>query len=358
MAKKADHHVLVADIGGTNLGVAIFSQSGKDRFEPVCHHAYHTRQIRNMPAFFRRYLRREGRRLDPKVQSACIDFAGPINSDRSTASLTNLDLTFTATEVIEATGIENLTLLNDFEAVGFGVEVLMANKPEAFVRLSRSGKLPPRSGVKPTALVLGAGTGLGTTVLIHDPVSGRYRPLPAEGGHVDFGAVEELDFRIAQWIRAHRNDSPDNPLNRERVVSGRGLANVFEALSELEPHLGGAEMRKTVFSAKVPDRPAIISKNAGRDTLCRRALDIWLRSYARAAKNSVILPMAPGGVFLAGGVAAKILPEMQSGTFMKEFLRCDIPNIRAILKRIPVFVVTDYRIGLYGCANVAVNGLV
>jgi len=355
---RADQHVFVADIGGTNLGVAIFARSGKDRFEPVCHHTYHTKQIRDIPSFFRSYLRREGRKLDPAVRSACIDFAGPIGANRSRAALTNLNLTFTAREVREAVGVESLTLLNDFEAVGFGIEVLIANRPEAFVRISRSGKLPPRTGRKPTATVLGAGTGLGTTVLIYDPVSGRYRPLPAEGGHVDYGPVDEIEFQIAQWIRKHRNDSPSNPLNRERVVSGRGLANVCEALAELKPELGSPKMRREFFRVRLQDRPAFISGNANHDALCRMTLDLWLRSYARAAKNSAILPLAQGGVFLAGGVAAKILPEMQTGTFMKEFQRCDIPNIRSILRRIPVFVVTDYRIGLYGCANVAANGVV
>ncbi len=355
---KADQHVFVADIGGTNLGVAIFAQSGKDRFEPVCHDTYRTKQIRHIPDFLGAYLRRKGRRLDPKVRRACIDFAGPIGADRSRAALTNLSLTFTASEARKALGVESITLLNDFEAVGFGIELLIANRPEAFVRLSRSGKLPPRTGQKPTAAVLGAGTGLGTTVLIYDPVSGRYRPLPAEGGHVDYGPVEEIEFQIAEWIRQHHNDSPRNPLNRERVVSGRGLAYVCEALAGLRPELGSPKMRREIFGAEVQDRPAIISGHAERDALCRMTLDIWLRSYARAAKNSAILPLAPGGVFLAGGVAAKILGEMQSGTFMKEFLRCDIPNIRAILGRIPVFVVMDYRIGLYGCANVAVNGVV
>ncbi len=355
---KAEQHVLVADIGGTNLGLAIFARSGKDRFEPVCHHTYRTRHIRNIPEFFESYLKREGRRLDPKVQRACIDFAGPIGADRSRASLTNLNVTFTAREVMDAVGVESLTLLNDFEAIGFGIEVLIANRPEAFVRISSAGKLPPRTGQKPTATVLGAGTGLGTTVLIYDSVSGRYRPLPAEGGHVDYGPVDEIEFEIAQWIRKHHNDSPANPLNRERVVSGRGLAYVCEALAELRPELGSPEMRKEFFRIKLQDRPAFISGNANHDALCRKTLDIWLRSYARAAKNSAILPLAHGGVFLAGGVAAKILPEMQSGTFMREFRRCDIPNIRAILRRIPVWVVTDYRIGLYGCANVAVNGVV
>jgi glucokinase len=352
-----NHHILVADIGGTNLRVAIIAQSGRDRYEPVCHHTYHTARIRHIPTFLGHYLKRKGRRLAPRVRSACIDFAGPVDSKRTVVSLTNLDLRFTAREAVEATGLERVTLLNDFEAVGYGLEVLIENKPEAFVRLSRAGRLPRRSDSRSTALVLGAGTGLGTTILMPDPATGRFRPLPGEGGHVDYGPVEEEEFQIAQWIRRHKNDSPRNPLNRERVVSGRGLAFVCEALAELRADLGSPSLRKKILRTKTADRPAVIAENAKRDSLCREALDVWLRSYARAAKNSAILPLAPGGVFLAGGVAGKILPEMRSGTFMQEFLRCDIPNIRAILKRIPVFVITDYEIGLYGCANVAVNGL-
>jgi glucokinase len=190
-----------------------------------------------------------------------------------------------------------------------------------------------------------------------DPATGRFRPLPGEGGHVDYGPVEEEEFLIAQWIRKHKNDSSRNPLNRERVVSGRGLAFVCEALADLRPDLGSPLLRKKILRTEPSDRPAVIARNAGRDSLCRESLDVWLRSYARAAKNSAIFPLTPGGVFLAGGVAGKILKEMRSGTFMREFLRCDIPSIHSILKRIPVFVITDYEIGLYGCANVAVNGL-
>ena len=352
-----ESHVLVADIGGTHTGVALFASMGEDRLEPVCHQTFRTTRIANIPEFLGRFLRKEGRHLEPKVHRACLDFAGPIGPDRDQARLTNLPQTFTAEEARHALGVEKLVLLNDFEAVGFGLEVLIANRPEAFVRLSRAGKLPPRRGRKPTAVVMGAGTGLGTTVLIHDSSTGRYRPVPGEGGHVDFGAVEEIEFKVAGWIRCHRNNSLANPLNRERVVSGPGLANVHEALSELEPGLGSAEHRALILKARHSERPALIAGHAGEDALCRKALDVWLRCYARAAKNSAIFPLAPGGVFLAGGIAAKILPEMKSGVFMKEFLRCDIPNIHAILQRVPVFVITDYRIGLYGCANVAANSL-
>ncbi len=352
---EVKNHILVADVGGTHVGVAIFRHYGDGRFEIDRYKTYRSNKVHGFGNLLRKYLKTEAQGLQPNVGKACIDFAGPIGPKRRDAVITNLDWGFTAEEVLEATGIDELTLLNDFEAVGFGLEVLIENRPEAFIQLSRSGKLPPSKGKKPTAVVIGAGTGLGTTILVHDSATGKYRPVPGEGGHSDFVAVEEIEFRIAQWVRRNMNDSAREPLDCEKIVSGPGLNNVFQALAALEPDLGNRALINRLLASDPYIRPALIAKQASRDALCRETLDIWLRCYARAAKNSAIFPLAPGGVFLAGGVASKILPEMQSGVFMKEFTRCDRPNIRTLLRKTPVFVVTDYRIGLYGCANVAIN---
>ena len=348
-------HILVADLGGTNLGVAIFAHLGRGKFEPVAHRTYRSKKVRDFGKLLGRFLKEHGRGLEPPVRRACIDFAGPVEPPREEGWVTNLGWGFRARDVLESTGLEEIALLNDFEAVGYGLEVLLENQPQAFVRLSRAGRLPSRGGAKPTVVVIGAGTGLGTTILVEDRATGRYRPVPGEGGHSDFIAVEEHEFRIAQWIRKHRNHSPRNPLDRETIVSGRGLVNVYEALADLEPGSARKAALNAVRRAAPYDRPALIAGGAQTDPLCRRTLDVWLRCYARAAKNCAIFPLAPGGVFLAGGIAAKILPEMRSGLFMREFTRCDVAPIRDLLRRTPVWVVTDYRIGLYGCANVAVN---
>jgi glucokinase len=334
----------------------LFACSAGGRYEPLIHETYRSRQTDSFPGLLRRFLRKH-REVEPPVRTACIDFAGPVGEDRLRAAPTNLSWSFTVDEVRDATGLERVTLINDFEAVGLGVETLLTNRPEAFVRISRSGRLPTRGKQRPTLAVIGAGTGLGTSILVWDPARGKYLPVPGEGGHVDFAPIEEDEFRIAEWIRRNVNSSPSAPLNREKVVSGPGLVNVYRALAALEQGPGDRTIENKVLKAQPYDRPAIIVGNAGRDPLCRKALDVWLRCYAAAAKNCVVFPLAPGGAFLAGGIAAKILPEIQSGIFMREFRRCDVPNIKAILNRVPVFVITDYRIGLYGCANVAVNGL-
>jgi glucokinase len=351
---QPERHILAADIGGTHIGIAIFATYASGKLEPVRHETYPSKKTKSLPRLLAKFLKQHAFALVPKITRACIDFAGPVGPDRSKAFVTNLGWGFTAEEIQDETGIEELTLVNDFEAVGYGFEVLLANRPESFIRISPKGKLPNTKGKKPTAVVLGAGTGLGTSILIHDSASGKYRPIAGEGGHADFVAVDEIEYRISQWIRTHLNQSPRNPMDCEKIVSGPGLANVFLALSNLEPaQASGATER--ILKLDPRDRPAAVVENAQTDALCRKTLDIWLRCYARVAKNSATFPLAPGGVFLAGGIAAKILPEIQSGVFMKEFTRCDIPNIRSILQRTPVFVITDYRIGLYGCANVAVN---
>jgi glucokinase len=204
-------------------------------------------------------------------------------------------------------------------------------------------------------VVLGAGTGLGTVILTPDSGSGKYVPIPGEGGHSDFVAVDEFEFQVMQWLRREINQSPGNPLEWEAIVSGPGLNRLYSAVAALEPQLEKPRISQSILRVNQEDRPALIVKNAVRDRLCRKVLNLWLRSYARMAKNSALFPLAPGGVFLAGGIAPKILPHLKSGVFMKEFARCDQDRYRRLLKQTPVFVVTDERIGLFGCVNAALN---
>jgi glucokinase len=351
-------HVLASDVGGTHIGLAVFAWYGEDRFEMVHHETHRSRKTSSYSAILEKLIRTHGRRLRPAISAASIDFAGPVGPDRSCAEITNLDWGFSADEIRTATGLDRVTLLNDFEAVGYGFEVLRANRPDAFVRLSRTGKLPALKGKKPTVAIIGAGTGLGTAILVQDSATGRYRPIPGEGGHADFIAVDEEEFRIAEWIRKNVNHSPQNPADCERVVSGPGLINLFYAVAATRADLADEKMVRKIDKADSYDRPAQIIGGAQAGVpLARRTVDLWLRAYGRAAKNHALFPLTPGGVFLAGGIAARILPEMQSGLFMKEFRRCDMPNIRRLLVRTPVFVITDYQIGLYGCANAAIHGV-
>jgi len=219
----------------------------------VCHKTYQTRSVRGIPGLLGGFLKKEGRRLDPPVRSACIDFAGARGAGPRQGFLTNYPRDFRRRKY---RGYRRRPgdLLNDFEAVGFGLEVLIANRPEAFVRLSRTGKLRPcrqatyrrDSGRRDRA---------GNRGTYPRFLERQISTLPGEGGHADLVTVEDLEFRVSCWIRKHRTTSPGNPVDTEKVVSGPGLANVFEALAELEPQIGDPALRKKVFRNKVSDRP-------------------------------------------------------------------------------------------------------
>ncbi len=354
-SNKTLNHILAADVGGTHLRLAIFAHRGDDNFRKIRETTRLSRKVKDFPALLHRFLRHGASGLQPPVRTGALCFAGPVGARRSVAALTNLNWRFTAAEIREKTGLEELILMNDFEAVGYGFEVLLKTRPEAFVRLSRAGKLPPPKGRRPTAIVIGAGTGLGTSILVQDASTGRYRPVPGEGGHCDFIPLSSGEFALAEWARANLNRSAKNPADRETFLSGPGLFNLCRALRDLEPGMGDPAAWKAIARKDPYDRPGEIVRSALQDPLCRKALDLWLRAYARVARNSALFPLAPGGVFLAGGIAAKILPELRSGVFMEEFARLDKGSIRAILKRTPVFVVIETGIGLYGCASVAAD---
>src|SRR5262245_40278517 len=157
---EARTHILTADLGGTHLGLAILAHRPDGSFEPVVHKTFRSRTIRSFPATVARFLKQNGRRLDPPVRQACVDFAGPVGPKRDEGFVTNLGWGFTVQELFDATDLEEITLVNDFEAVGYGLEVLLYSHPDAFVRISRGGKLPARNATKGTAVVIGAGTGL------------------------------------------------------------------------------------------------------------------------------------------------------------------------------------------------------
>ena len=350
-----ESHILAVDLGATNTRLGIFAVRGPGTFEQVRFKNFPSRKIRNLPTLLREFLESEESRLHPPVRAAAIGYAGPVDARRSRAFITNLGWLFTAREVFDAVPIEELTLLNDFEAVGFGLEVLLSNAPQSFVRLSTRGKVST-DRKRPTIVLIGAGTGLGTAIVSYDPSAGRYRPIPGEGGHVDFAPVDEIDYQVSRWIRTHRNRSETYPADWEKIVSGPGLVNTYCALADLDSSCETSSATHTsILQADPFDQPAMIAAGAQTDDLCRRALDFWLRCYARVAKNFGTFPLATGGIFLAGGIAAKLITELQSGIFMAEFVRHDIPEMRNLLKKRPVFVVTESRIGLFGCVNVAVN---
>jgi glucokinase len=217
---------------------------------------------------------------------------------------------------------------NDFEAIGHGIAAL---RPDELCTLHEA---PARS--RAPRVVLGAGTGLGVALLI--PCADRYEVFPTEAGHIDFGGGDELQDGLLAFLRAEFGH-----VSWERVVSGPGLVNIYRYLLA---HDGASDTTGLLLA---PDPAAAIASAA--DARANAALALFTRLYGAIAGNLALACLARGGVYLAGGIAAKILPHLQQGGFAHSYT--DKGRMRPVVEDIPVHVVTNPQIGLLGALLVA-----
>ena len=266
--------------------------------------------------------------------AACFGIAGPISATPrgEVARVTNLPWVIEGARIAEALGIVRVRLINDFQAIGYAVETLA---PRDLVTLQVGAR---RAGA-PCA-VIGAGTGLGQTLLAWQ--SDHYEAVPTEGGHVDFAPTDELQTELMRYL-AQRYGR----VSYERILSGSGLVALYSFFTERGVKAGAQ------LPTDAPDPAAAVSAAAlaGSDEAAVAALDLFVKVYGAHAGNVALAYLAAGGVYIAGGIAPKILPALRAGEFVRAFR--DKGRMAALLERFPVEVVINEKAGLQGAAIAA-----
>lgn len=305
--------ILVGDIGGTNARLAL-TEAGST--EPLHEWRVATADFSDFASVLAAYLAR----TKAAISAGCLAVAGPIHDGGRSARLTNLPWTIDAVALERKLGLGHLTLANDFAAAAMGVTVAPA---ESIVPL-QDGK-PVADAPK---LVIGAGTGLGMATLVRHGVA--WQVLPGEGGHVGFSPLDEDQDRVFQALRAEHGR-----VTAERVVSGPGLTSIHRILTGT-----------TLDAGEISRRAMIEADEAALDTL-----NVFLTAYGAFAGDMAMAVLARGGVYLAGGIAAKLLPILAASPFLPAF------NAKAehadLVRLMAVSVVTDNSLGLRGAACLA-----
>jgi glucokinase len=139
----------------------------------------------------------------------------------------------------------------------------------------------------------------------------------------------------------------------ERVLSGPGLKNIYDFLRDSARETEPAWLQDAMSTASDP--AALISQHGleGKATICERTLEIFAGAYGSEAGNVALRMLAVGGVFLSGGIAAKILPKLRGANFLEAFI--EKGRMRTLLAQIPIKVVTNDRVGLIGAARYALT---
>ena len=321
--------ILAGDVGGTKTALAIVDVQGRrcgvGRLE-----RYRSAEHAGLEEIVDRFLETERTR----PVAAGFGVAGPVRGGRS--SITNLPWKLDERRLARGSGIRTVALVNDFAANALGLRFLGARQLATLAR----GRRDPDGPIA----VLGAGTGLGEAGLVRNGAVEAV--VPSEGGHVDFGPRSPLEDRLAAWLRKRFGRA-----TRERILSGGGLVLLWEFLAREGLAKSSARAKGEIEAAN--DRAAAISRLGlgRRDRLARAALSWFAEIYGSETGNLALQYRATGGVFLAGGIAPKILPVLRTRAFLAAFR--DKPPMRGLLEAIPVHVVLDARLGLYGAAAAA-----
>jgi glucokinase len=338
--------VLGGDVGATNTDLCIAGVKGNG-VEPLFMLRFRSQELLGIVEAINETLRFADERYGIHVADACLSPAGPMNAERSYCKLTNVAWDIDVRKVLAGTLLGSVALVNDFEAVGFGIPFL---GEKDLLELPHPGKHFPKPVPKSIKGIVGAGTGLGKAILLFDEKKGMYVPSPSEGGHEDFPVADSFEYELMLFAKDRRGG--ESLLNFEELLSGRGLVMIYYYLHEMEV-FDRNDVFEEVLTADAASKPAIISKHSRRDPACKRTFELFVRFYARALRNFALNILARGGMYIAGGIAAKNISFFTSGELMKEF---EINHTQhKLLRDIPVFVITNYNVSLFGAANVAAN---
>lgn len=321
--------ILAADVGGTKTLVGLFERAApRPRLLDV--RTMRTLDFDGLPAL----LDAAVGPLDPRVTVLSFGVAGPILD--GVATMTNVPWRVSAAELAAVTGVDDVRLLNDLEAMAHSVSVLHDDE----LHTLQAGR-PSASG---NAALIAAGTGLGEATLHR--VDGRIRPVPSEAGHSDFAARtdEELSLVVALRARFGRVDI-------EHVLSGPGMVHIAA-----HTHDGGScpvagDLTADGAAARVSDAGA--PGSATPCPACIAAVRLFVGAYGAEAGNLALRTVATAGVYLGGGIAPKMLRALQEGGFIAAFT--DKAPMRALLEAMPVRVILNDQAGLIGAAVAALE---
>ncbi|MGK7904914.1 MAG: glucokinase [Hormoscilla sp.] len=339
--------LLAGDIGGTKTILRLVEAAADINSWQTLHEAtYPSQNYPDLVPIAREFM--TGR--EEKPEKACFAIAGPVVNN--TAKLTNLPWILDNQRLETEMEIGRVSLINDFAAIGYGVLGLKS----ADIYSLQAGKRDEKAPIA----VIGAGTGLGEAFVIKQGSNPRI--FATEGGHADFAPRNELEFQLLKYLREKYNV---RRISVERVVSGQGIVAIYQFLRDCaartlrdrpicqeSPEVGDVvrTWEQEIGREKTVDPAATIAMAATkkRDMLSERTMQMFIEAYGAEAGNLALKLLPYGGLYIAGGIAAKNYKLLESEGFMQAF--SDKGRVSNLLEKVPVQIVLNQQVGLIGAA--------
>ena len=323
--------ILGGDIGGTNTNLGIFGIKN-NLLKLILSFHFNSKELKDLHSAVNETLDYIKKNYGMNITKACFGIAGVLSYKKDYAKITNVKWNVSKNILLKKTKLKKILLINDFEAIGYGMNML--TKKDIIV-IKKAQKIP-----KATLIVIGAGTGLGKTTLIYNEAHKSYVPMHSEAGHSDFAAQNQFELELIKFIRRHKRIKQN--ISYELVLSGQGLINIYLFLRKTR------KFKETIYTREIDEsknQPELISKYRSIDETCGAVFKTFKTIYAKFAKNFALDALPFGGVYVAGGIAQK-----NKEIFDRKFVRIFGHNykIEEVLKKIPIYLISNYNVGLLG----------
>ena len=307
---------LVVDIGGTNARFALVAE---DSLQPQREKVVRCADFEGLEQAVHRYLQDNG---NPAVREAALDVATGITGDF--VQLTNGPWGFSIEQTRRNLGFDRLHVVNDFTALALAVPIL---RPDELQQIGGGAAVC----ATPIA-VIGPGTGLGVSGLV--PVGKGWVALQGEGGHTAFSPMNAREIGVLGWLQRRYEH-----VSTERVVSGMGLENLYQALCALD----GVEAQ--------PFGPDKITAAAlsDSDAQCAQAVEMFCGILGTAAANLVVTLGARAGCYIGGGIVPRLGDYFARSPFRARFETKG--RFSSYVAAVPTYVILSQTPALRGLAT-------
>jgi len=323
--------IIAADVGGTKTHLAVVKANTAC---DILHEAiYPSQQYSSFAPLLQNFINDSGVSAQ-QLNSLSVALPGVVNETQ--AQLTNLPWVLHKQALKDEFKLDEVRFLNDFQASAAGISCLR----DSDKIIIQPGK--PVEGE--TRVVVGAGSGLGLAwaqsgqqLDNNKNRSSAYTTFSTEGGHVDFAPTTPLQIQLLQYLmQTYRH------VSYERLLSGAGLETIYTFLSSLLPSLS-----QDIHSVDNPaTAPSIVARANSGDVLAAQALTLFTEIYAAYIGNLALVFKPAGGIYITGGIAAKIKSWLCTPAFVS--ILNDKGRMRGLVETIPVILVTNESVGVFG----------
>ena len=328
--KDFDSYILGLDLGGTNTNL-LFSGVKDNKPIFLSKYNFETYKICSIIDPINQVLDYIKDTYNILIKNASIGVPGVISKDNNYAELTNISWNVSKDEILNKTNLEKIVILNDFECIGYGINILK----ESDLDLVKSGNIIKNQ----TKAIVGAGSGLGKSILRYDKNLKIYIPIKSEGGHGDIPVYDIFELELINFIKEELGIKEQ--VTYEEILSGKGILNIYNYISKKYEKTSNYE---NIISSE--NKAEKISELKNIDKNCKKTFDLFSKFYARCLKNLALDSLSQGGIYIAGGIAIKNKEIFETNEFISEFESAYKKT--TVLKNIPIFLIKNYDVSIYG----------